>query len=150
MPISGADVHVCPANDAWFVRGSYDDPKGTAEIPLAFDHARFRAIESRRGVVRCVNRGISCVIGPTGELVDVVEKAVDGEPRRIGVEDFMVQTVPTTELISFYTRYGNVFPLVCGVMVLLLTGLAKFGSDPLLPMFPPLPGEEDDGDGVTA
>jgi apolipoprotein N-acyltransferase len=144
--LAGADVHVCPANDAWFVRGSRDDPQGTAEIPLALDHARFRAIESRRGVVRCVNRGISCVIDPTGEVVEsgLVEQTVDGAKQQIGVEGTLLKSVPTTELVTFYTRYGNVFPTVCGLVFLLLAGLSKFGAGPLMPIFPDLPPEEPD------
>ena len=80
---AGADVHVCPANDAWFVRGGRG-AKGarvtkTAEIDLARAHSVFRAIENRRSVVRCVNRGVSLCVDPTGVVVDELSR--DQTPR---------------------------------------------------------------------
>ncbi|RMG08626.1 MAG: apolipoprotein N-acyltransferase [Planctomycetota bacterium] len=111
----GATVHVCPANDAWFVRGDRGEKaRPTAEVFLARAHTRFRAIENRRGIVRCVNRGISLVMDPTGEVTARVERLdAKGRPRTIGVAGTLTAVVPTTSLRSFYVRFGDVFAYAC-------------------------------------
>lgn len=116
----GADAHVCPSNDAWFVRGGVGQAQETAELKLARDHAIFRAIETRRPVVRCVNRGVSMVIGPTGETKDdeVVYKVVNGKKQLVGVEGSFVAALETTKLRTLYLRVGDAFAIGC----LLLTG----------------------------
>jgi apolipoprotein N-acyltransferase len=117
----GADAHVCPSNDGWFVRGGVGAAQETAELALARDHALFRAIETRRPVVRCVNRGVSLVIGPTGETKDdeVVYKVVKGKKEVVGVEGTFVATLETTTLRTLYLRVGDAFAIGC----LLLTGV---------------------------
>jgi apolipoprotein N-acyltransferase len=130
---AGADVHVCPANDAWFMRGPRSNPsevKPTAEIPLTLAHAKFRAIETRRGVIRCVNRGISCAIDPLGQVVDSISETYNGKTYEIGVDGTKVLTVPTTRLTSTYVAWGNWFPWLCGIAVALLALLSLKG--PLL------------------
>ncbi len=57
----GADFLVIITNDGW-----YEDRAGPYQHN---DLAVFRAIETRRWVVRCANRGISCVIAPTGKII---------------------------------------------------------------------------------
>jgi len=109
---------------------------GSAELPLARDHAIYRAIENRRGVVRCVNRGVSLIVGPTGQVTESVEQAVDGEWREVGVSGTIVAHVPTTELRSFYVRFGNVFAWLCALASAGLVACAWRGkrlvSDPLV------------------
>jgi len=57
----GADFFVIMTNDGW-----YEDSSGPYQH---FDLAVFRAIETRRWIVRCSNRGISCLISPKGEVL---------------------------------------------------------------------------------
>ena len=57
----GADFFVIVTNDGW-----YEDSAGPYQH---FDLAVFRAIETRRWIVRCSNRGVSCVISPRGEIL---------------------------------------------------------------------------------
>ncbi|MCA8926272.1 MAG: hypothetical protein KDD82_30980, partial [Planctomycetes bacterium] len=116
--LAGADVHVCPANDGWFVRGSLgEEAVGTAEIPLARAHARFRAIESRRGVVRCVNRGVSLTIDPLGRIHSVLERHQDKEVRQIGIDGVLITNAPTTKLTTLYVWWGNLWVFVCMLAV---------------------------------
>lgn len=114
---NGADILFCPSNDGWF---HTPDDIASAEIPLALDHACFRAIENRRGVVRIVNRGITCFIDPLGRVVDAVEgkkRLRDGTlvASQVHVEGAILNTVPTTRLMSFYVRFGDVFAWLCWV-----------------------------------
>ena len=141
----GADVHVCPANDGWFVRGKGSEVQPTAEIPLARAHTRLRAIENRRAVVRCVNRGVSLVMDPLGEVQAVVGKAVppDGAWREVGIEDTLVATVKTTSLMPLYVRVGNLFAWAC-LLVSAGLGVAAWRGKRLLDELPPPPEAEPD------
>ncbi len=112
---AGADVHVCPANDGWFVRGNPffgQEATATAEVPLARAHTRFRAIENRRSFVRCVNRGTSLVCDPRGEFV---EELLGRERRPVGFEGFLRTEPPDCDLMPFYVRFGNVYVLACAL-----------------------------------
>ncbi|HBP18825.1 MAG TPA: apolipoprotein N-acyltransferase, partial [Planctomycetes bacterium] len=128
--LAGADVHVCPANDAWFVRGRRGEvATPTAEIPLALAHTRLRAIENRRSIVRCVNRGISLCMDPTGQIVDKIEVMdQNGVPHDVGVASYMAVRAPLTGLTSFYVRFGNVFAYACGLAALVLFVLTARGK----------------------
>lgn len=138
---AGADVHVCPANDAWFVRGGRGPNERiskTAEIDLARAHSVFRAIENRRSVVRCVNRGVSLCVDPTGVVVDELTRLhpKTGKPQKIGIEGSLTVQPPITRLRSFYVRFGNVFAYACGLGALLLLWFARAGRQ----LFPPTEG----------
>lgn len=128
--LAGADVHVCPANDAWFVRGRRGElATPTAEIPLARAHTRLRAIENRRSIVRCVNRGVSLCMDPTGQIVDKIQVMdQDGRPHEVGVASYMAVRAPLTGLTSFYVRFGNVFAYACGLAALVLFVLTARGT----------------------
>ncbi len=140
---AGATAHVCPANDGWFVRGGRHMPNEkeqwmtTAEIALARDHAVLRAIESRRPMVRCVNRGVSLVIDPTGEVTHEAVTRVQGQERRIGIEEAFVADLTTTDLRTFYVGAGDAFALACGAAALALLGCAwrrvRLAPDPDAP-----------------
>jgi apolipoprotein N-acyltransferase len=138
---AGADVHVCPANDAWFVRGgrgANERISKTAEIDLARAHSVFRAIENRRSVVRCVNRGVSLCVDPTGVVIDELTRLdpETGKPLSIGIEGSLTVQPPVTKLKSFYVRFGNVFAWVCGLGALILLWFARAGRE----LFPPTQG----------
>ena len=127
----------CP--DAWFVRGGgpqrpEEEAKATAEIPLARAHSRFRAIESRRPVIRCVNRGVSLAIDPAGDLVDEILQNAPGKlPRRVGVANFLIVQPPTTQLRSIYVRVGNLYCLLCLLGIAVLMACAWKGKTLLEP-----------------
>lgn len=107
----GADVLVCPSNDGWFHTKA---DLASAEINLAYDHAQLRAIESRRGMVRVVNRGVTCILDPLGRLVDQVEgttRTRTGERVRsnLHIEGTLLARVPTTSLTTVYVAVGDLF-----------------------------------------
>lgn len=99
----GADLLVNITNDAWFGRSS-----------APYQHlamARFRAIEHRIWLARSANTGISALIAPSGEVVlsGPIFEALQ-LTGRVGLG-----AVPT-----FYTRFGDLFALVCLLLTTLL------------------------------
>ncbi|MBI5286428.1 MAG: apolipoprotein N-acyltransferase, partial [Deltaproteobacteria bacterium] len=103
----GADFLINITNDAWFGRTS-----------ASYQHiaqAAFRAVENRRFLVRAANTGISGVVDPVGRI------KVKSE---IFKRETLVDTIRLVERgsgLTFYTRYGNVFAVGCGVVVVLVT-----------------------------
>ncbi len=91
----GATMLVVVTNDAWFGRsaGPYQH----------FEAAIFRAIETRRYVVRAANTGISGVISPTGEVLYATKLETIAAP--------CVQA-GFLAYLSPYTRYGAYLPVV--------------------------------------
>jgi len=91
----GARVLVNMSNDAWFKTWA------TPEQHLQF--ACFRAIETRRYVVRAVNHGISAIIDPHGRVV-----------RSLGLlqEGMIVSDIRKISYMSFYVRCGPVLALL--------------------------------------
>ncbi|MBN1902769.1 apolipoprotein N-acyltransferase [Candidatus Sumerlaeota bacterium] len=57
----GADFLIIITNDAW-----YEDSAGPYQH---FTFSVIRAVETRRWIVRCSNRGISALISPKGEII---------------------------------------------------------------------------------
>ncbi len=110
--LEGADVILSISNDAWFKR--------TAELDLARIHAIFRCVETRRGMARVVNAGISSIMDPLGRARDLV---VDGELKE--VRGVLGGVVPTSRVESFYVRHGDVFS---NVVLTLALGFAVFGG----------------------
>ena len=105
----GAELLVVITNDAWF--GPTSGPFQHAEAAV------FRAIENRRSVARCANTGVSILIDPYGRRT-----------RQTGLFERAVlhSDLPLRSDLTFYTRYGDIFALVCLVAsVLLLLSAAR-------------------------
>jgi apolipoprotein N-acyltransferase len=104
------DFLVNISNDGWF--------DGTEEHEQHLAICRFRAVETRRSVVRAVNMGVSGVIDPDGRVV-----ALPGETWRASkkVEAVVTAVVPLDTRGSWYARLGDWLPVGCGV--LLVVGL---------------------------
>lgn len=86
----GADIIAVITNDAWF---------GHTGAPYQHeDMAVFRAVETRRWVVRSANTGVSSIISPWGERIArtrIFERtSVSGEVRLRNGEDLYVRTGP--------------------------------------------------------
>lgn len=102
---NGAGLLVNLTNDAWF-----------GESGAAYQHfsmAVFRAVENHRSLVRCANTGISGFVDPAGRIVastGLFEDAV------------VVHDVPSLTETTIYTRVGDVLPIVCLIVIGLLTG----------------------------
>jgi len=115
----GANLLLVITNDAWYPTSS--EP----EQHLA--NSVFRAIETRLPMMRCGNNSASCVIRPDGVIAETVFQTPSGKPdyRRHGegIGLFTV-TVPVDPPMTFFTRFGNLFVLACGLIVALAGLLA--------------------------
>jgi apolipoprotein N-acyltransferase len=104
----GARFLVVMTNDAWFGKSSAAHQHCAASV--------LRAVENRRPVVRSANTGISGFIDPAGKIASVVMDSA-GESRFI--DGCLTREVaPGAEHMSFYTRAGDVFVVVCIFFVL--------------------------------
>lgn len=96
MVKNGAQLIVNITNDAWFGRSS---------APFQhFSMVKFRAVENKRAVARAANTGISGFIDPCGRVLANTGLFEDSQLSR---------SLPLNESITFYTRYGDVFVLLC-------------------------------------
>lgn len=88
---NGADIIAVITNDGWW--------GNTPGFRQHLNYARLRAIESRRWVVRSANTGVSCIIDPSGKILDAQpwEKPA-----------FIKQSVPATNTLTFYIRNGDI------------------------------------------
>ncbi len=97
---NGAQFLVVITNDAWFNRSAG---------PYQHDSlAQFRAIESRRFLVRCANTGISRIITPTGRTITSLP---------LYARNSFVSTIRAQDGLTFYMRYGDIFIVLCVILV---------------------------------
>jgi len=100
MVQNDASLLVNITNDAWYGRSS---------MPYQhFSMAVFRALENRRALVRSANTGISGFIDPVGRVISHTELFQDT------VSDHAVPLLTTK---SLYTRFGDLLPLTCLVII---------------------------------
>ncbi len=101
------DFFVNISNDGWF--------DGTEEHEQHLAICRFRAVETRRSVVRAVNMGISAIIDPDGRVI-----AKPGETWAASkkVEAIVRGVVPIDGRDSLYARYGDWLPILAWFIVL--------------------------------
>lgn len=93
----GADLLINLTNDSWSKTDS-------SEIQH-FAAARFRAIEFRMPLVRSTNGGVSCVVGPTGRVLDTMP---------LFTSDAKMMRVPVNEHVdTFYLVCGDLFAWCC-------------------------------------
>ncbi|MCX7885674.1 MAG: apolipoprotein N-acyltransferase, partial [Verrucomicrobiae bacterium] len=101
--LRGVDFMVNLTNDAWFKESP------AAEMHLA--NAVFRAVESRRPLIRCTNNGVTCVVDEFG----FVKPERRLPPHQEGL---LVCTVPLAGAgaQTFYTRHGDWFVALCALV----------------------------------
>lgn len=109
------DFLVNISNDGWF--------NGSSEHEEHLAVCRFRAIESRRAVVRAVNMGISAVIDGSGR---VVRTPRDSWARSKKVADVLIDSVPIDNRTSFYAHWGDWLPWSCWIVIGILVGRSLF------------------------
>ncbi len=108
FPLNGADVLVVMTNDAWF---------GTSSAPAQhFSMAVLRAVENGTPIIRAANTGISGFISATG--------AVYGATPMMIATTTVANVHPNRGGLTFYTRYGDVFALLCCVLAVVAAALA--------------------------
>jgi apolipoprotein N-acyltransferase len=109
--VKRADIFVNISNDGWF-GSSVADRKLHAQI------ARFRCIENRLPMVRCVNTGVSVHFDSAGRVRGGASAAgpeADGSARQPG---WLLANVQVDSRRTLYGRIGNAFPAACCVMAL--------------------------------
>ncbi|MDA7857875.1 apolipoprotein N-acyltransferase [bacterium] len=94
----GADYLVNITNDAWFLK--------TAAPYQHFVMNVFRAVENRIPVIRVGNTGISGFIDRYGRI---------RKTTKIFQTSYLVDRVFKRNYTTFYTKYGNIFVLLCGL-----------------------------------
>ena len=99
----GAQMLVTITNDAWF--------GATAASHQHLAEATFRTVENRRPLVRCANNGVTAFVDTEGRVTQLLRMA-DGTVFGPGVLAGEV-TVPLHPGLTFYTRHGDVFSVVC-------------------------------------
>jgi apolipoprotein N-acyltransferase len=103
---NGAQVLINISDDGWY--GDTCAPWQTLNM------ARMRAIENRRWLLRDTNTGVTAVIDPYGRLTASVQRhALTSLAAKYGYR----------KDLTFYTRYGDVFAELCGIISLVLLGV---------------------------
>ncbi len=102
----GAGFLVNMTNDAWF--------RDSGQPAMHLNNALFRSVENARPLLRATNTGESCAVDARGRLVACVE---DNQGRRVLKEGFVVASVYPEVQMTWYTKCGDWFILLC-VMIL--------------------------------
>jgi len=100
MVKNGASLLIIITNDAWYGRSS-----------APYQHlslAVFRAVENRRALIRSANTGISGFIDPAGRILAETP---------LFQEATIFEHVPVLTEQTFYTRFGDVFAIICMAVV---------------------------------
>ncbi len=97
--VNGAEVLVNISDDGWY---------GDTSAPWQhLNMARMRAVENRRWLLRDTNTGVTAAIDPYGRMTQSVPRhEFTSLAVRYGFNDDL----------TFYTRFGDVFALVCGIL----------------------------------
>jgi apolipoprotein N-acyltransferase len=104
---NGADILINITNDAWFGRTSAPYQHLSMTV--------FRAVENRKALVRCANSGISCFVGPAGRI---------DAPTSLYSDEVVSRSIPVMKTEpTLYTRFGDIFAILCTVVAFILTGL---------------------------
>jgi apolipoprotein N-acyltransferase len=145
------DFLVNMSNDGWF--------DGSSEHDEHLAICRFRAVETRRAVVRSVNMGISAVIDGNGRVLKETPPIVDlvgnrfikntverwhipADPEQVTslpISEWseykqragvLTATIPLDDRASLYTQWGDWLPFGCWILV----GLGFFWRPPAKPL----------------
>lgn len=92
------DFLVNLTNDAWF--------KESPAAALHLANATFRAVETRRPLVRSTNHGVTCLVDELGRVQAVLQPFTAGY---VNCE----LPLPATRRQTFYVRHGDVFTAGC-------------------------------------
>lgn len=114
-----ADVFVNISNDGWFGR-SRGDRILHAKI------ARFRCIENRTPMVRCVNTGVSVQVDSCGRVLAAAGESGYGVINQPG---WVLANVRIDSRVTLFGRIGGLFPSACLLLTLglvILTFVRRF------------------------
>jgi apolipoprotein N-acyltransferase len=99
--LNGAEVLVNISDDGWY---------GDTSAPWQhLNMVRMRAAENRRWILRDADTGVTAAVDPYGRITQSVPRhEFTSLAVRYGFNDDL----------TFYTRYGDVFALLCGILTL--------------------------------
>jgi apolipoprotein N-acyltransferase len=105
--LNGAEVLVNISDDGWY---------GDTSAPWQhLNMARMRAVENRRWLLRDTDTGVTAAIDPYGRITQSAPRhEFTSLAVRYGFNDDL----------TFYTRFGDVFALVCGILSLAMIARA--------------------------
>ncbi|HEY0759020.1 MAG TPA: apolipoprotein N-acyltransferase [Acidisarcina sp.] len=107
----GADVFVNISDDGWY---------GDTSAPWQhLNMARMRAIENDRWILRGTDTGVTAAIDPYGRITQ-------SAPRH--VETSLAAHYSYRDHLTFYTRYGDIFAILCTVIALAAVARSLRGS----------------------
>ena len=104
---AGAQFLVNITNDAWF-----EDTKAPF---LHLQAAVFGAVENKRALVRAANTGVSAFIDPFGCIIQTVQNE---RGKKTFVAGTAVAALPLVNQRTVYTKYGDVFAMLCFLGIL--------------------------------
>jgi len=114
---AGADFFVNMTNDAWF--------RDTKSPFLHLQAAVFGCVENHRSLVRAANTGVSALVDPWGRIIAAVG---EGQGKKTFVEGTAWGVLPLNHEKTFYTKYGDVFTILCFLCILVGAALRKYIS----------------------
>ncbi|MCP3965252.1 MAG: apolipoprotein N-acyltransferase [Lentisphaerae bacterium] len=111
--LKGANMILVITNDAWYPKSSEPDQHLANSI--------FRAVETGVPMLRSGNNSASCLIQPSGYISDclftkkdpVTGKEVAAPEVRARKSGIIPVMVPANPELTFYTKHGDVFLLLC-------------------------------------
>ena len=112
----GAQLLVNVTNDGWFNRSD--------ESRQHLANAVFRTVENRRPLIRAANTGVTCVIDEFGRIRQLLADEA-GDTFSPGVLSGVVD-VATDPPVTFYTRYGEAFSIICLVFSTMHAAISLF------------------------
>ncbi len=92
----GAEILMISTNDSWF--------SDSAALTQHCNHARLRAIETGRYVLRAANTGISSIIDPCGNKITTIPALETG---------YAAADITARGDRTLYSYVGNIFPYLC-------------------------------------
>ncbi|MCM8820039.1 MAG: apolipoprotein N-acyltransferase, partial [Candidatus Omnitrophica bacterium] len=93
-------------NDEWF--------KGNPQARQHLAIMCFRAIETRRPIIRVANTGISGWVDAAGRV-----KKITKENKEVFFKGVFLEKLPLAKENSIYEKSGEIFPLICGVITII-------------------------------
>ena len=105
----GAEWHLILSNEAWY--------KGGAELDQMVAMSVIDAIVCGRAILRCTNSGITCLIGPCGNIEKVLK--VGGKDR--GVKGYLRTVIPIEKKETFMVSISTWFTFFMWIAVFLLS-----------------------------
>lgn len=112
---AGAQILAMASNDSWF--------GNTPALDQHLAHARMRAVENGRYLLRAGNTGISAIISPFGETEQKLE---------VNTSEYITANVSLIKDKTLYTLTGDIIILPCAALFLYGIWLCIYKKNPCL------------------